>query len=285
MNTHRISLVALGLSAALFFSACNTKVTDPGTPPPSAQMSFKSGARYQYASNHTDPSNPSQKSDSSSRVWALVQASATAHGKSNVGVYVDSILALGGVGAWVVDSVYLQQSTGSNDIYRYASLAPELDFSAGASLVPVDLGKQWSQEARLNATAAAWLVGEASDTIQYDVGIPAVQGMKVAVKDTAVASSVEQMTIDGMSYSTTKTTHKLELSISIIIDIPIVGRTSVKVASESLTRTTWMSHELGAIVREEREGKVINASYSGQNFQIPVPGYLSVMTKVLAKGN
>lgn len=263
---------------------CKETIVEP--PPPAASMTFKQGARYQYSSYHTDPQDSTRKSDSSSRTWSLLNTSASAHGRSGVVVYIDSVVALGGVGALVVDTVYLQQSSG--DLYRYASLAPELDF-AGATVIDPDLGRDWMRESRPGTTAGGWLVGEASDTIQYNLGIPGVDRLKVTVKDTVTASALENISIDNKSYEATKTTHRLELSFSILVTVtlpPPIGTSviPVKIASESLGRTTWTVPSLGAIVREDRQGRVINATYEGQSYTIPVPGYFTIMTKVLATG-
>ena len=46
----------------------------------------------------------------------------------------------------------------------------------------------------------------------------------------------------------------------------------------------YTSAELGTIVKEDREAKVLSASYTGSNFSIPVPGYHSELTSVISTG-
>lgn len=280
-----IHLVMVGALAASLAS-CTTTPVDQGPAPTPATMSFKQGSRYQFDSYQTDPSTGSKVSATErTRTWTLVNTAGTIQGRSNVAIYIDSVIA-GGPLLVVADSVFLQQESGNNDIYRYASLAPELDFS-GTSVINIDLGKQWMHEARLNATTANWFVGEAADTVQMsNLSIPGLQGVKVAVADSAIASTADNVTVGGTSYPATKTTHKLELSISAIVAIPILGNTSIKLKTESLSRTTWTIPTLGVIGHEEREGRVIDVSgttVSGvtiPSFSLPVPGYVSVMTAV-----
>jgi hypothetical protein len=252
-------------------------------------MDFTKGARYQYESYQTDAST-GQKVEATerSRTWTVVQEAVVVQGRSNVAIFVDSVFNAG-VFVNVSDSIYLSQAPGSNDVYRFASLAPELDLSGVAVL---DLGREWMHEARLNASTASWFVGSIADTIEYETGIPGVNKVRIAVTDSAVASAAEDLSIDGQTYKTTKTTHKLELSISVIVDVPVVGPTAFKLKSASLNRTTWMAPSLGAIVKEVREGTVINVNEAvpglpgggTPNFSIPVPGYYSAMVKVLATG-
>jgi hypothetical protein len=284
----KIALASLGL-LMMGLSACQDTITDPGPEPTAASMSFKQGARYEFTSHRTSPSTGTIESGSErQRTWTLVNKSASVQGRSNVAIYVDSVFS-GGTIINVADSVYLQQQAGSNFVYRFASLAPELDF-AMASAINIDLGREWMQEARLNATTARWFVGEAADTVQMDLSIPGFQGMKVGVADSAIASVTEAITINGQSYTATKTTHKLELSLSAIVAIPIIGNTPIKLTSASLNRTTWIVPELGAIVKEVREGKVLDVStgtygsITVPGFQVPVPGYVSTMTRVIATG-
>lgn len=271
---------------ALTMIACEeTTPVDPG-PVESAQMSFKNGARYQYNSYSTDPETGAKQGlTERTRTLTLVQSNATVQSKGGVALYVDSIFNLGGI-VDLTDSVYLRQEPGTNQVYRYASLAPELDFSG---FDVVDLDADWMYEARLNASSASWFVGRAQDTVDYDPGITGVtvDGLEVAVTDSAVASVVETVTIGGTEYKTTKTTHKLILSINVIGKIgPIPA--SIPVKTFSLERVSWVSHELGAIVREEREGTVIDAEldFSGQKqgISIPIPGYKLTMTSVLSTG-
>lgn len=284
----KITLACLAVIVA-GLGACETTPTDPDPNPPAATISFKQGASYEFTSYRTSPSTGAKDNASERRrVWSMANTSASVYGRSNVAIFVDSVFSAGIF--TLADTVYLQQQSGSNDIYRYASLAPELDI-AGTSVIDVNFGKGWMHESRLNATAARWFVGEVADTVQLDLSVPALQGVKIAVTDSATASSTEDITINGVSYPSTKTTHKLELSVSAIITLPIVGTTAVKLKSESLTRTSWTSATLGAIIKEEREGGVIDVSsgtYGGVNipgFNLDVPGYVSVMTRVIASGN
>lgn len=284
MKTFNLAGIALMMVA---LAACDTTPSDPGPTPEPATMSFKQGAQYEFTSYQTDPSTGAEQSITRrTRKWTLANTSATVHGRSNVAVYIDSVIA-GGPIITVADTIYLQQQTGTNDVYRYASLAPELDF-AGTSIIEVDLGKQWMHESRLNASVARWYVGEAADTVQMDLNVPGLVGLKVAITDSAVASASENITINGTSYPATKTTHKLILSISAIHNLPLLPPITLK--SESLQRTTWTVPSLGVIAREEREGKVLDVSgttFGGMtipSFTLPVPGYYSAMTRVVATG-
>jgi hypothetical protein len=280
------SVAYLAMALLLGAIACEETPVNPGTQPDPASMTFKSGARYEYESYHTDPST-GQRTDSTSRrrTWTLVNANASAYGKTGVAVYVDSVFTTVGGIISVADSVYLKQET-NNDVYRYASLAPELDLSGVALL---DIGRSWMHEAKLNATTARWFVGDVADTLTIPTGLPGLDQVRVALTDSATASTNENVTIGGTMYKATKTTHKLELGF-FVLNVPVFG--SVKLTSESLIRTTWIVPELGAIVKETREGKLITVNQSipglpGQNadFSIPVPGYYSEMKAVLATGN
>jgi|GEM_PF-2002742 len=268
--------------AALLSGCKETTTTEP--PPPAATMSFKQGARYEYTTYHTAAANPAQRSDSARHVWTCAQNNATVQGKANVAIYVDSIFGVSGTTVQVIDSAYIRQESGNNDIYRFQSLAPELDFG-GVATASLDLGRQWMHEARLNATSAGWIVGEASDTVQYDLGLPGLEGMRIRLTDTAATSSTESVTIGSESFQATKTVHRLTLHISALITLPVVGQTSVGLATSTLNRTTWTVPELGTVVREEREGKVISLDYQGQSYSLPVPGYMSVMTQIIARGS
>ena len=266
--------------------ACNeSDPVDPNDNPSSEQMSFKSGASYEYTQYSTDPSSGEKAEETErTRRLTLVNTSASIQGETGVAIYVDSVLTLGGI-VDVVDSVYLRQESGTNNIYRYASIAPELDFSGYGDL---DLGRDWMHEARLGSTSAQWFVGSQRDTIPYDPNIGVeVEGLEVALVDSVVASAVEQMTVNGTSYSVTKTTHRLRLSFSALVVLPIVGTTPIEIKSATLERRSWISADLGAIVREERDGAVIDASYDVQGddvgITIPIPGYVSVMTEIISK--
>jgi hypothetical protein len=275
------SLTYLGIALLAGASACNAiNPVTPGPEPAAATMQFKTGARYQFESYHTDAqTNTKDNTTATTRTWAMVNPSATAYGRSNVAIYVDSVLSAGGIFT-VADSIYMQQESGTNNIYRYASLAPELDIS-GVPLL--DIGKEWMHEGKLNATTAQWFVADAADTLPNTYGLPQVSGIRISVTDSAVASAIENLTIDGQTYSTTKTTHDLVFKVSVLGTVG--GFTiPVDVGSKTIVRTTWMAPTLGAIVREERPGAVISASYNGQGFTVPVPGYYSSMIKVLATG-
>jgi len=291
MKTITVTLAALLL---LGVAACNESTTNPTDNPASETMAFKQGAKYEYQTYRTDPNDPGTgtKLDTSEqkKVLTLVNSSASVYGRSGVAVYVDSVFSLAGIFS-VSDSTFLQQQSGGNDIYRYASLAPELDFSS-IGILDLDLGKDWRHEAKLGASSALWLVGEVADTFQIPSVPSTVKGIKVAVTDSAVSSATESITIGGTSYKTTKTTHSLTLSFTALIDIGL-GTIPIQIpAVQTLSRTTWISTDLGAIVREEREGKIFHfgtltvpGTGSGVEIpDIPVPGYVSIMTKVLATG-
>ena len=284
MKNILIPIVILGAMALV---ACEEST--PVTPDPveSEQMSFKNSARYEYSSYSTDPeTGEKQDITERTRTWTLVETNASYEGKSEVAVYVDSIFTLGGV-ADLTDRVYLRQESGTNQVFRYASLAPELDFSG---FDVIDLGTDWMYEARLNASAASWFVGRAQDTIAYDPGLPGVtvEGMEIAVTDSAVASAVETVAIDGTDYKTTKTTHKLILSISALVKLGPLPTAPIALKTVTLERVSWVAPSLGAIVHEEREGMVIDATLNAggqtQGVKIPVPGYKLVMTSVLSAG-
>jgi hypothetical protein len=201
-----------------------------------------------------------------------------------VAVYVDSVFAAAGGLFSVADSVYLKQET-NNDVYRYASLLPEFDVSGIALL---DIGKLWMHEAKLSATSANWFVAGDTMAIPLSTGVPGIDTVYLAVVDNASASSIESMTISNTAYTTTKTTHTMELKIFVQIPNPVpVGPTHIPLVlkTESLSRITWMSPALGAIVKETRDGRVIAINQQGYNFSLPVPGYYSEMKAVLATGN
>lgn len=279
--------ISIALCAALAFAACKETTTDPEPTPDPQQMSFKSGARYEYLSYSTD-AETRQKVDPTerTRTLTLVQTNATVHGQSGVAVYIDSIFNVGGV-LDVNDSVYLRQQSGTNNVFRYASLISELDFTG---IGVVELGRDWRREAHLGATTAAWLTGREQDTIPYDPGISGVtvEGLEVAVTDSAVASSIEKVTVGTTEYETTKTTHKLILSITALVKVGPLPTAPIELKTVSLNRTIWVAPALGAVVREEREGTVVNAQLdvSGETrgITIPIPGSVLIMTKVLSTG-
>ena len=285
MTRRYITTLGCLLMAAASFTACENTPSDPNDNPPSQQMSFKSGASYEYTTYSTDPST-SEKVDATERTRRLTLAntSISIYGETGVALYLDSIITVGGV-LEVVDSVYLRQEPGTNDVYRYASVAPELDFTGFGE---IDLGRDWMPEARLGSASARWFVGSARDTIPYDPGFPGVtsKGLELSVVDSVVASATETLTIDGKQYATTKTTHNLRLAVSVLLQFGGQFTTPVEVKSVTLQRVSWVSAELGAIVREEREGSVIDATieFSGsqQGVTIPVPGYVSEMTDVIS---
>ncbi len=274
---NRITLGALAL-LTLGVGACNE--LSPVNPPPepaAASMQFKQGARYEYTSYHTSSDGTGAKVDTSERrrTWTLVNPSASAFGQSGVAVYVDSVFSVGGIFS-VADTTYLQQRA-SNDVYRYGSIAPELDISG---LPLLDIGKQWQHEAKLNATAANWFVAEMADTFQVPQ-MPLVNQLKIAITDSATGSEIVDYAINGTTYKATKTHHTLRIGFY-ALGIPLVGQVGLK--TETLDRTTWMVPELGAIVREERQGKTVSIDYQGQGTSFAIPGYVSVMTKVIATG-
>ena len=276
------------LLVAAGFIACDSTPSDPNDDPTSQTMSFKTGSSFEYTSYSTDPSTKEKMGATErNRRLTLVNSSFSAYGETGVALYLDSILTVGGI-LDVVDSVFLRQESGTNDVYRYASIAPELDFSA---IGEIDLGRDWMHEARLGSSSALWFVGSARDTIPYDPGFEGVtsRGLELAIIDSVVASGTETLNIDGKDYVTTKTTHNLRLAVSVILETTVVGQTvtvPLEVKSVTLQRFSWVSAELGTIVREEREGTVIDATidYKGaqKGLNIPVPGYYSTMTKVVA---
>ncbi len=134
-------------------------------------------------------------------------------------------------------------------------------------------------EAKLNATSSSWFVAEVADTIPDPYDIPAVDGLKIGVSDNAQAAGKEDVVIGSQTFSTTKTVHTIAISISVITPLA-----TIPVKTESITRITWMSPELGAIVREEREGKVITIDYGGSVFTIPLPSYSSKVTAIISTG-
>jgi len=282
---HQLIIAAMLLTLGMV--ACNESTTEPTPQPPGETMQFKSGARYEYTTYSTDTTTQATiESTRRTKTRTLIASNASVKGKTGVAVSIDSLFATAGGFLSVTDSVLLQQGTGTNEVYRYSSLAPELDFSGIAGL-SLDIGSDWRHEATLGATTAKWFLGEVADTFQID-GLPAqVKGVKVSVSDSAIASAAENLTIDGVSYKTTKTTHRLDLKFSVIVNLGIGGDQVVALNTNSILRTTWISSELGAILREEREAKVINlGSYSGIALPvIPAYGSVTTMTKVLAKGS
>ena len=269
-----------GAFLAIAFAAC-TESPSTGPAPTPATMSFKQGARYEFTSYHTDPQT-SQKQDTSERrrVWTLANGNASVYGQTGVAVYVDSVFGIGGVLS-VMDSVYLQQRSG-NDIYRYASIAPEFDISG----IPLFDLRQWMHEARLNATAASWDVGQLSDTLPLSmlgVNIPGVQYATLGISDEVDSSMVENLTLAGRTLVTTKTVHRLSLGLKLYVSL-LGTLTPIDIPLDGLYRRTWVSAELGTIVKEDREAKVLSASYTGSNFSIPVPGYHSELTSVISTG-
>lgn len=280
--------LGMALLAALSLAACNDTPTTPDNPA-SATMTYRQGARYQYESYQTDPATD-QRTDTSARrrTLTLVNANASVYGRSNVAVYLDSLFTTAGGFINVTDSVLIQQQPGSNDVYSYSSLITEANQFGFATQVPflggLDLGKEWQHEARLNSTVGVWAGSELSDTVPNTFGIPAVSGFKVALSDSAVASAVETLTIAGTSQQTTRSTHHLRLSVSALVTV--AGFTTpIELTSTTITRTVWVAPALGAIVREHREGKVVNVSYQGQGFPVNIPGYHSELTAILNAGS
>jgi hypothetical protein len=279
------SVKYLAIALLLGAVACDESTpVDPGQTPDPTTMQFKKGARYEYESYHTD-AETGQRTDSTARrrTWTVNQESVVVQGRSNVAIFVDSVFSAGSFVS-VADTVYLQQES-NNDVYRYASLLPEFDLS-GVSFL--DLGRTWMHEARLNATSATWLVGGDTLAMPFNTGVKGVDTIYIAVEDNAVASAVDTLQVEGTKYTTTKTTHKLELKIFVLIPNPLpVGPTHVAInlKTESLNRTTWIAPALGAIAKEVRDGKVLAINEQGYNFALPIPGYFSAMTKVLATGN
>jgi hypothetical protein len=279
----RFSLFVAAAVVAIAASACDTATDPPANNPPSQTMTFKQGARYEYASSYRSATS-GQDTNARMRTWTLVAANASVRARSNVAVYIDSVFTTAGGFVSVADSVLLQQQPGTNDIYRFSSILGELDVAVAVPFLgALDLGRAWQHEAKLGATVANWFVADVADTIANTFGIPVVTGFRVSITDSAVASTSESVTVAGTSYQTTKTTHSLRLSVNAlatIAGIPI----SVPVGGTSLARTTWIAPSLGAIVREEREAKVLNIDYQGQGFSVPIPGYVSVMTRIIAGG-
>jgi hypothetical protein len=109
------------------------------------------------------------------------------------------------------------------------------------------------------------------------------EGLEVRLTDSAVASSREDMTIDGRSVAVTKTTHSLRISFNYLIVSPF-GTIPIEITSVTLQRTIWISPELGTVVREEREGKLVESSFSFEgndaDVSIPIPGYVFFMTEI-----
>lgn len=278
-------LVSMAALAALTISACKESTTEPEPTPDPQQMSFKSGARYEYSSYSTD-AETKQKVDITerTRTLTLAQVNGSAYGESGVAIYVDSIFNVGGV-LDVNDTVYLRQQSGANNVFRYGSLLPEVDFTG---LGVLNLEREWKREAHLGASSAAWITGRAQDTIPYDPGIPGLisHGLEIAVTDSAVASTTEKISVGGTEYETTKTTHKLILSVTALGALEALPNfiTPVELKTVSLTRTVWVSSALGAIVREEREGAVISAEWEGKGVSLPIPGSMLIMTRVLSTG-
>jgi hypothetical protein len=277
----KLTMLGTALLATISLAACTDSPTTPDNPA-SATMTYRAGARYEYSSYNTDAAtNTRTDTTARTRTWTLVNTGATVHGRSNVAVYIDSLFSTAGGFVNVTDSVLLQQQPGTNDVYRWASLFGELDFSASVPLLgSLDLGREWQHEARLNSTVGVWAGASISDTLPPPTPIPGVSGFIIKLQDSAVASAADNFTVGGTSYATTKSTHHMVLSISAIVGTG--GFTvPVQVASATIMRTVWIAPTLGAIVREEREGKVVEVSYQGQGFQIPIPGYVQVMTKVI----
>lgn len=271
-----------GLVISIGLYGCDeTDPIDPGPDPDPQEMSFKEGARYEFNTYATDAETDEKVALSErTKVWTLAETNVSFEGKSGVAMYLDSIFNLGVVD--VVDTVYLDQET-NNDIYRHALLIPELDLSV-IGITDLVFTSDWRHEAKLGATNANWFVGQVRDTFQYETGIDVIKGFVLTLTDSAVASSEESIMIDGTSYTSTKTTHKLELALTALFEQgPFVVPLQLK--SVSLNRYTWTVPSLGVIAREEREGAVIEAEFQGQSIPpIPIPGYVSVMTEVLATG-
>lgn len=267
--------------------ACNESTTEPTPQPTGETMQFKPGARYEYTTYSTDTATQAPiESTRRTKTRTLIASNASVNGKAGVAVSLDSLFATAGGFLSVTDSVLLQQASGTNEIYRYASLAPELDFSGIAGL-SLDIGSAWRHEATLGATTAKWFLGEVADTFQIDGLPPQVKGVKISVSDSAIASAAENLTVDGVSYKTTKTTHRLDLKFSLIVNLGFGGDQLIALNTNSILRTTWICSELGAIIREEREAKTISlGSYTGIALPtFPAYGSVTAMTKVIAKGN
>lgn len=281
-------LIIAAMLLTLGVGACKESTTTEPTPQPTGEtMQFKSGARYEYTTYTTDTTTQAPvESTRRTKTRTLIASNASVKGKTGVAVSIDSLFATAGGFLSVTDSVLLQQSSGSNEIYRYSSLAPELDFSGIAGL-SLDIGSDWRHEATLGATTAKWFLGEVSDTFQISGLPPQVKGVIISVSDSAIASTSENVTVDGVTYKTTKTTHRLDLKFRGIVNLGFGGDQIIALNTNSITRTTWISSELGAIIREEREAKALTlGSYSGITLPvIPAYGSVTAMTKVIAKGN
>lgn len=273
-----VALVAIGLGAC-----SETDPIDPNDDPDPASMTYTTGARYAYTSYATDPED-GRKVDASERegTMTLVGTNLTVQGRSGVALYLDSIFGLAG-NFEVLDSLRLQQESGSNDIYRYTAIAQELNLGG---LGDLDLGRTWQHEARLNAKTASWFVASVADTIPYENdAIPFESlGLEVVLSDSAVASTTETVTIGGTAYQTTKTTHSLRLAFRYLPVLPIVGVTPITITSVALSREIWIAPSLGMVVREVREGRVVESEFSvqgnGGDISIPIPGYRFEVTAV-----
>lgn len=269
--------------AALSLAACTETPTTVDTPPASS-MTYKQGARYEYESYNTDTTGAATDTSRRRRTWTLVNTSATVQARSNVAVYIDSIFSVAGAFS-ATDSVLLQQQPGTNDVYRYGSLLGELDISTQIPFLGgIDIGRKWNHEARLNSTVGAWLMAELADTVANTFGIPAISGFKISLTDNAVSSAQENITIGGTSYATTRATHEIKLAVTALVT---AGQFTVpiEVGSVIIPRRIWIAPSLGAIVKEEREAKVLQISYQGQGAPpVPIPGYVSVMTRVIVTG-
>ncbi len=255
---------------------------DPGPDPDPEQMTYTPGARYTYTSYSTDAETGEKiGATERERAMTLVGTNLTLHGRSGVALYLDSVIGAGGI-LEVLDSLHLQQESGTNYVYRFTAIASELNLG---SLGDLDLGRSWQREARLNATTANWFTASVADTIPYDVPSSPFnsEALEVRLTDSAVASSREQMTIDGRTVEVTRTTHSLELSFTLLAETNF-GTLPFRLTSVSLQRVIWISPELGTVVREEREGKVADASSVVQgadiDLEIPIPGYVFFMTEI-----
>ncbi len=283
MNSIKILMSLTAVMAVLFVACDEATPVDPEDNPASQQMNFQSGARYAYTSYSTDPNSGEKIGETErNRELTLVGTSLAVQGRTGVALYLDSIFGIGG-NFEVLDSLLLYQEPGTNNVYRYGPLAPELSFTG---FVDIDLRPAWMHEARLGSSSASWFSGSIADTIPYT--IPSVplnsEGIEISLSDSAVGSSIETVAVGGESVATTRTTHSLTLSLSYLVELPIVGITPIEFASVALTREIWFSAELGAIVRERREGRVIDAEVPVPNFDanisIPIPGYYLEMVSI-----
>jgi hypothetical protein len=272
--------IYLGLAAALAITlaSCSDSVV-PFENPTQQNMQFKTGASYTSRTTVTNPEDSS--STTTERHWTLVNPSTTLYGRGNVAVWIDSVFTAGGIFN-VADSILLQQLPGNNDVYRYAQLLPEITVPSAFGL---NLTEGWKQEAKLNASTSSWDVAEIADTIPAAaLGIPpgVVTGVKIAISDRAQAAGTEAVMIGSQSYMTTKTIHTIKISASALTSIGF----PVEALSESVTRTTWTSADLGAIIKEEREGKVLRVNVSSQSYKLfPIPAYKSAVTAIVSTGN